>query len=265
MLKLNEPKRVALYKMAASLIRAYANLANEMQEAGYSDDEIKAIKSEVDHYEKVRTEVKMNSGDYIDLKLYEPAMRHLLDTYIRAEDSEKLSAFDDMSLIELVVERGEEAFAELPKGLRNPEAMAETIENNVRKVIIDEMAVNPKYYEKMSELLDALIQARKKEAIDYKAYLAKIVELTRKVRRPEASAYPKNIDTPARRALYDNLGQDEEIAIQVDTAVRENKEHGFRGNRFKEKKLINALKAVLNGDEDLARSVLEIVKKQNEY
>ncbi len=34
--------------------------------------------------------------------------------------------------------------------------MAETIENNVRRLIIDEMAVNPKYYEKMSELLDAL-------------------------------------------------------------------------------------------------------------
>jgi type I restriction enzyme R subunit len=26
---------------------------------------------------------------YIDLKAYEPAMRHLIDTYIRAEESEK--------------------------------------------------------------------------------------------------------------------------------------------------------------------------------
>ena len=33
----NEPKRVALYKLAAAFLRAYANLANEMQEAGYSD------------------------------------------------------------------------------------------------------------------------------------------------------------------------------------------------------------------------------------
>ncbi len=40
----------------------------------------------------------------------------------------------------------------------NPEAMAETIENNVRKLIIDETPANPKYYEKMSELLDALIR-----------------------------------------------------------------------------------------------------------
>jgi type I restriction enzyme, R subunit len=48
------------------------------------------------------------SGDYIDLKAYEPAMRHLIDTYISSDESEVISAFDDMSLVELIVERGEE-------------------------------------------------------------------------------------------------------------------------------------------------------------
>jgi type I restriction enzyme R subunit len=61
-------------------------------EAGYSDAEAPSrIKAEVDHYAKVRDEVKLGSGDYIDLKQYEPAMRHLIDTYIRADDSEKIS------------------------------------------------------------------------------------------------------------------------------------------------------------------------------
>jgi hypothetical protein len=106
-LKDNEPRRVALYKLAASLIRAYANLANELPEAGYTAPEIAQIKQEVDYYEKVRAEVKMASGDYIDLKMYEPAMRHLIDTYIRAEESKKISAFEDISLIQLIVERGE--------------------------------------------------------------------------------------------------------------------------------------------------------------
>ena len=91
----NEPKRIALYKLTASLIRAYANLANELPEAGYTAREIEALKREVEHTEKVREEVKLASGDYIDLKMFEPAMRHLLDTYIRAEESEKISAFDD--------------------------------------------------------------------------------------------------------------------------------------------------------------------------
>ena len=106
--------------------------------------------------------MKLASGDYIDLKMYEPAMRHLIDTYIRAEESEKVSAFDDMSLIQLIVERGADAVDALPEGIRkNQEAVAETIENNVRKLIIDEQPINPKYYEKMSELLDALIEQRR--------------------------------------------------------------------------------------------------------
>src|SRR5205807_1158906 len=109
-----EPKRVALYKLAAAFLRAYANVANEMHEAGYSDAQVQEIKDDVDHYEKVRTEVKLASGDYIDMKMYEPAMRHLLDTYIRAEESEKLSAFDDLTLVQLIVERGESAVDSLP-------------------------------------------------------------------------------------------------------------------------------------------------------
>ena len=145
-------------------------------------------------------------------------MRHLIDTYIRAEESEKISAFDDMSLIQLIVERGADAVEALPEGIRkNKEAVAETIENNVRKLIIDEQPINPKYYEKMSELLDALIEQRKQEALDYQEYLAKIVELTKKVKNPRRRvAYPKALNTPAKRALYDNLGKDEALALAVD-------------------------------------------------
>ena len=96
-----------------------------------------------------------------------------------------------MTLVELIVQRGEDALSALPAGIReNPEAVAETIENNVRRLIIDESTVNPKYYEKMSQLLDALILQRKQEALNYKAYLAKIVDLTKKVKKPEGQSVP---------------------------------------------------------------------------
>ena len=283
-LKSNEPKRVALYKQVAAFLRAYANLANEMCEAGYSDAEAQEIKAEVDHYEKVRQEIKLASGDYIDLKMYEPAMRHLLDTYIRAEESEQLSGFDDLTLVELIVERGEEAVEELPEGIRkNREAVAETIENNVRRLIIDETGVNPKYYEKMSELLEALIQQRKQEAIDYKEYLAQIVDLTRKTSRPETQAsYPVSINSPALRALFDNLvvlvptarePLDTEPPVDVreakvlalDSAIRRVKKADWRGNRLKEREVRNAIHAELGGNESLVNAIFEIVKAQSEY
>ena len=127
-------------------------------------------------------------------------MRHLIDTYIRAEESEVISAFDDISLIQLIVERGAGAVDALPKGIRESnEAVAETIENNVRKLIIDERPINPKYYDTMSELLDALIEQRKQHAMDYEKYLTEIVALTKKAKNPLTGAtYPAAIDTAAK-------------------------------------------------------------------
>jgi len=265
-LKENEPKRVALYKLAVSLIRAYANLANELPEAGYSAQEIEKIKQEVDYYEKVRTEVKLASGDYIDLKMYEPAMRHLIDTYIRAEESEKISAFDDLTLVQLLVDRGEAAVDALPSGIRkDKEAVAETIENNLRRVIIDEQPINPKYYEKMSNLLDALIQERKAQALAYEAYLARQVALAKQVQNPASStSYPRSLDTRAKRALYDNLGNDEQLAVAVDYEIRTTKKDGWRGTRIKELEVLYAIRRHIT-DEAEAEQVFEMVRNQVEY
>ncbi len=246
-LKANEPKRVALYRHVAAFVRAFANLANELPEAGYAPVEIDALKAEVDHHEKVRTEVKLASGDYIDLKMYEPAMRHLIDTYIRAEESEKVSAFDHVSLVQLIVERGAAAVDTLPDGIRkNKEAVAEAIENNVRRLIVDEQPINPKYYEKMSALLDALIEQRRKEALDYQEYLRRIVELTKQVVSPEASgAYPATMNTPGKRALYDNLDTNEALALAIDAAVRASRQDDWRSNQFKVRRVKNAIRVAL--------------------
>ena len=264
----NEPKRVALYKLIGALVRAYAALANEMAEAGYSDEQTEQIKAEVAHFEKVREEVKLASGDYVDMKMFEPAMRHLLDTYVRAEESEQVSAFDDLTLVDLIVERGEAALELLPEGLRtNQEAMAETIENNVRRLIVDESPVNPMYYESMSELLDALIQERKREATDYKAYLQSLVELTKKVTQAaEHTSYPLGISSTPQRALYDNLGQDAGLAIALDAAVRSTKRDDWRANKFKEKEVRIAIEEVLDGASGASvDAIFEIVRAQREY
>jgi type I restriction enzyme R subunit len=262
----NEPKRLALYKSVAALVRAYANLANELPEAGYTAAEITALKAEVGHFENASAEVKLASGDYIDLKRFEPDMRYLIDTYIQAEDSKVISAFDDLSLIQLIVERGVDAVDALPKGIRKDKnAVAETIENNVRRLIIDEHPINPKYYDKMSQLLDALIEKRRQEALEYEQYLAELVVLTKQAKNPQTgSAYPISLDTSAKRALYDNLGNDEMLANKVDSAVRQTKKDGWRGNKVKEKEVRYAILAVLP-DESESERIFELVKNQRDY
>lgn len=264
-----EALRIALYKMVGKLLRSYANIANEMRAAGFTAEQSTQIKSDVIHYEKMRDEVKLASGDYLDMKRFEPAMRHLLDMYIRAEGSEPLVDFEELGLIELIVEKGEDGLDALPDGIKNnPEAMSETIENNMRKTIIDENAVNPKYYERMSELLDAIIDERRKHVIDYQEYLEKIKALARKVIKPEGSAknpYPSSIDTQAKRALFDNMNNDEVLAIKVDAAIRYTKKADWVGDRFKEREVANAIRTELAGHNVDVNDIVELAKNQREY
>jgi type I restriction enzyme R subunit len=241
-----------------------------MEEAGYTVKEIESIKADLKHYENVRKEIQLASGDWVDLKQYEPAMRHLIDSYIGAEESKKISAFDDLSLVELIVERGKDALDKLPKEIReNKEAMAETIENNLRKVIIDESPTNPIYYEKMSVLLDELIKLRKEDAKRYEEYLSKIVELTIKVKKPETSKeYPSSIDTQAKRALYDNLDREEKLSLVLDEAVIYGKHDNWDGHPQKEKHLKNqVVKPVLEEYQKIEKleSIFEVIRKQKEY
>jgi type I restriction enzyme R subunit len=263
-----EALRLTLYQNVAKLLRAFANTANEMPDAGYSAQGVNSIRSEVAHFEKVRDEVKLASGDLVEMKRFEPAMRHLLDMYIRADDSEVLMDFEELGLIELIVEKGADAVEALPESIRkNQEAMAETIENNVRKTIVDENPVNPKYYEQMSVLLDELIELRRQKAIEYQEYLEKIRELSRKVIRPEqtASNYPSSMDSNPKRAFYDNFGQDELLATKIDSAIRYTKKADWVGDRFKEREIANAVREEMAGYDVDIQDVMELAKSQKEY
>jgi len=263
-----EARRITLYKTVASLLRAYANLVNEFKDAGYTLHETEQIKKEVEHYSKVRAEVRLSSGDYVDMKLYEPAMRHLLDTYIKAEDSKVIADFEELGLIKLIVQRGTAIFQETPLAMmQSEESMAETIENNVRKVIIDGNDVNPRYYEKMSELLDALIEERRQQALDYKTYLQKVIELSIQVVNPggiDKTAYPSSVDTTAKKALYDNLEASEDWVNKVNNAILSAKKADWIGNLQKEREIAAAISEVID-DDDRIEKIIELAKSQHDY
>jgi len=268
-LKVNEPKRVELYKAVAAVTRAFANLANEMTEAGYSEAEAEAIKKEIAHYVDVRAEVKLGAGEDVDFKQYEAGMRFLLDTYIQASASETVSNFEDTGLVDLIVKLGAGAIDKLPAGIKNsPEAVAETITNNMRKVIIDERAMNPKYYDRMSELLDAIIEERRQQAIDYQQYLTKLLDAAKQLGTKESDTkYPDWADNGAKRALVDFFFPDEHLAIEIDTIVRHTKPDAWIGNPIKERKVKNAIRANLGTGFDQIRldELFELVKARHEY
>lgn len=209
--------------------------------------------------------MRIHSGDAVDMKQFEPAIRHLIDTYIKADGSEVISHLDDISLIDLVASKGASVEADLPTSLTaKRENVAEAIENNVRKLIIDETPANLKFYERMSELLTDLIKKRKDDALTYAEYLEKIAELVRAVKAGHGGDCPATINTPGRKALYDNLGRDEARAQSVDQAIRKTAQTGWRGNKMKERMIRRKLSEILE-DEDAIEQLTAIIRSHDEY
>lgn len=231
-LKTNEVKRTTFYQHTVALIRAYANIASEIEEAGYSAQAIEDIKKRLNFYLNLREEIRKSSGETLDLKTYEADMRYLIDNFIQAEESKRIDPFGDQTLLDIIVKSGiVTAINNLPQGIKsNKEAVAETIENNVRRKIIKEHLIDPAYFEEMSKLLNEIIKERKANAVNYEEYLKKIAELTKRVNNITRDDLPARIQTPAQRSLYNNLGKDEVLAIAIDEAIKRVKKADWKGN-----------------------------------
>jgi len=282
----HEPQRAALYKSVASLVRAYANIADELDAAGYTPADIARIRRQLDRYLKLREIIRYASGESLDLKTYEADMRHLIDTYIQADEPRKISAFDKLPLLDLIVNSGIAAaiVERLSEIKDNPEAVAETIENNVRSKIIKEHLNDPAYYDLMSALLDEIIAARKAKALEYAEYLKRIAELAANVQTGKAEDTPANLDTPGKRALYNNLGASAvaasvvkergeysvtgipavDLALQIDATVKRVRPDGWRGVQARENAIKAALFEILHDADEVERLFL-IIEAQKEY
>jgi len=265
-LKTNEVKRTALYKQAVILIRAYANIADELNEAGYEPKDVEYIKKQIDFYLKLREEIRKASGETLDLKTYEADMRYLIDTYVQAEDSVRIDPFKNQTLIDIIIKSGiADAINSLPEGIKNSrEAVAETIENNVRRKIIKEHIIDPAYFDEMSKLLNEIIKERKAIAIDYEKYLEKIAELVKRVSNTTHENLPAGIKTPAQSALYHNLEKNEEMAHLIDIAVQDNRLADWPGDMRKENVIKQAIYEILKDKSEVER-VFQIIKQQDEY
>ena len=256
--------REKLYKLVSSLVRAFAEAKQYMVDV-CSAIELNAYENKVHFYIELKQTIGNKSGDFLDFKAYEPDMRKLIDNYIVASDSIKIGEFDDLTLLDFVVDQGETMTDdETPSGQK--EGAAEAIENNIRRKMVEKVTVNPKYYEKMSAILDKLIQDRQQGVLSYKELLEEYIKLAKNVDHPEQNDdYPESVrKSKAMQALYDNVGDDETLAIKLHKAVMGSKMSGFRGDSIKENRIKRALFAILNDDVEVER-LFKIIEKQEEY
>lgn len=262
-LKANEYKRLALYKAIVEYIRAYANMKADFVNTNFTEAEIKRFHQKMEDYLNLREIIRITSREKIDLKEYEADMRFLIDSYIKAEESEKISPFDHISLLDLMETNMGAAINSLPKGIKgNPEAVAETIENNVRSKIVEEHLLDPKYFDQMSILLQELIERRKQETISYHNYLLEMAELIRQVNSGKNDDIPVSLNTKGKVALYHSLG-DEDLALACEAAIQYVKQEGFRENLARQRMVKKAIFDVVN-DVDKVEDIYRIIEAHKE-
>ena len=194
-------------------------------------------------------------------------MRHLIDTYIEADEARKISPFGDDSLLDLIVKTGiADVIASKLGSLKgNKEAIAETIENNVRQRIIKEHLNDPDFYGRISDLLNEIIKYRREKAIQYEEYLKQLDGLVKRLKAGTAEETPEKLNTPGKRALYNNLGNNEELALRVNEAVTKYRPDGWRGNEAKERTIKNVLYKELGDTNEVERIFQVIRAREEEY
>ncbi|MBK7516217.1 MAG: type I restriction endonuclease subunit R [Betaproteobacteria bacterium] len=279
-----EALRISFYKAVALFARAFADIAQNLTEAGYSDTEAAAIKGEAEFYAEIRAAIKKHSGEELDTKPFEADMRHLLNTYIQADAAADLGDLGALSLTELIIQTGiHDAIAKKlnDKGNLSKKAIAEGIINNVRKTIIREQLTDPKFYEQMSKLLDDLIAQSRTEAEAYEEFLRKAEELVRKLAEkqpdqgvptalhgnPEATVLYNNLDSiPATSFRYPSADEDRAaLALRLDLVVRERAPAGWKGDETRERTVQNAIYPLLDRDREATQALFDIIKNQPGY
>ena len=279
-----EPLRVAFYKTVATFARNFATLAQDLPEAGYSDAQADTLRREVEFFSDIRGAIKRHSGEELDIKPYEADMRHLINTYIHADAAQTQGNLHDLTLTEMIIDSGiHDAITRKLNEKRklSNEAVAEAIINNVRQTIIRGRLADPKFYDRMSKLLDDLIRQKRVEAADYEEFLRKAEELVRSLaeRRPDAGVPSVLHGKPEAVTLFNNLESvaatlfqcptdpDERatLALAIDRAVREQAPAGWKGDETRERQVQNALYRLLSRDRAATEAVFSIVKNQPGY
>ena len=279
-----ETLRNSFYKTTAAFIRAYSDIAQDLNEAGYSDKDIDALQKEIGFYNEVRLAVKNHSNEELDIKPYEADMRHLLNTYIQADPVEEIGDLNSLALTELIVKTGiHDAIAKKlnQKGKLSDTAVAETIINNVRKTIIRNQLTDPKFYEEISKLFSDLIKQSRKDKEEYQLFLKQAEELVKKIMKKNySSEIPEELNGNAEAIIiYNNLsslnkinfnvpendGDKAKLAKKIDLIIKENAPSGWRGDQARESQILNAIFPILDKDREATQALFEIIKNQAGY
>jgi len=283
-----EALRISFYKAVAVFVRAYADLSNDLAEAGYTEAQIDALTKEVEFYSDTRSSIKKHSGEELDIKPYEADMRHLINTYIQADAADPLGTVENYSLVELIIQTGiHDAIAKKLNAKKiSKNSIAEGIINNVRKTIIRDQLTDPRFYAQMSKLLDDLIAQKRQETKDYEKFLEQAEALVKQLaKKGPTDGVPSVLHGNSEATvIFSNLGEilasgsssiKEEgpneiearakLALKIDVEMRAKAPAGWKGDEVKERIVQTFLHKLLKKDKTATLALFDLVKNQPGY
>ena len=196
-----EPQRAALYKATAS---PGARLRQHRRRAGarwLQRGDIARIKQQLDHYLNVREIIRKASGETLDLKAYEADMRHLIDTYIEADEPRKISPFDNMGLLDLIVKTGiADAIAHAARRLEGQQGRHRRDHREQRpqqdhQGAPERPGLSTRRCRRCSTRSSRPARAK---AIEYEEYLKRIAELAKRVEAGHGGRNAEKLNTPGQ-------------------------------------------------------------------
>ena len=268
-----ERLRQKLYSAVSRLFNTWMEAKQYLSE-DYDNSNVKDYEKKVNFYINLKNAISEFSGDALNYRLYDPDMRKMIDRFIDADNSVELGAFDNFTLLDFINAKQKEMENLEKDGKDNTsakEGIADTIVNNVRKKIIEKRNLNPMYYDKMSKILNDIIELQKKGVENYIELLKKYKDLARDVEKPDENTNlpPEIKGDDIKCMLYYNSGFNteppmKEVALKLYDAFINNREQDFQMSDIKQKKikgsLYEALKNYIVSDEQRKEEVERLYK-----
>lgn len=189
-------------------------------------EKVAAYKDDLKRFERLRQAVRFRYAESVDYQEYEPRIRKLLDTHIRADDvivlNEPVNIFDEAEFDRLKEARG------VAEG-KSAGALADAIAHATKRVISERMDEDPALYERFSEMIQRAIDdflARRLSETEYLKTVLGIKEQVVSGQREDVPAVLKEDEAAmayygvVRKVLAETGEQDADVeSVAADTAL----------------------------------------------
>lgn len=199
----DESKRVDFYERLKNYAKSLnICLASQGILDLLSKHELDNYKKELKFFVNLRKSVRLRYHEEVDFGEYEEQMQKLLDTYISANEVNRLTKlvniFDDKN------------FDEEIQRVEGKRAKADTIRNALDKVITIKYDENPAYYENLKDRINRILEEYRKKRISEEEYLSSMNDVMNDVRNGSVEEiYPKSIlNNRSAQVIYDNIKGD---------------------------------------------------------